>query len=343
MGMKRYKKLMFQVGILLFICALFIFLLEQQKKFITIDVSKRYENNKTIEISSFEQSENWQGNYSYDSGRVLEGKTSLTLTSWYGKETTIEKESRYSLRNGYTKGYISLFIPDKEKLNALTSLKLLLMSEKQKQEYDLTSQLNVGWNRAVVVIPAWKYITNMKFSIVSKNEEITEVNLDRFWIENSTSYTSDIIESKSKALSLRTIGERTYLFITTSQLEMFQFVDPEKINRGSVTISFIPEHAKKMQLSIGETMLEIDAVNPGTCVLYENKKSVKKTSLGSSKALDDLYVFIKAELKNGKILYSISNNGITYEQCGMLSIKANTPIEIGLQGSYLIDSYTVEY
>jgi len=343
MGMKRYKKLIFQIGILLFICALFVFFLEQQKKFITVDISKRYENNKTIELSGFEQSENWQGNYSYDSGRVLEGKTSLTLTSWYGKETTIEKESRYSLRDGYTKGYISLFIPDKEKLNALTSLKLELMSEKQKQEYDITSQLNTGWNRAVVVVPAWKYITTIKFSITSKIGVITEVNLDRFWIENSTSYTADIVESKSKALSLRTIGERTYLFITSTQLETFRFVDPEKINRGSVTISLIPEHTKKIRFSVNGTVLEIDGVNPNTCVLYENKKSIRKTSLGLSKALDNLYVFIKAELKNGKILYSISNNGVTYEQCGMLSQSTNTPIELGLQGSYLIDSYSVEY
>lgn len=343
MGMKRYKKLIFQIGVLLFICALFIFFLEQQKKFITVDISKRYENNKTIELSGFEQSENWQGNYSYDSGRILEGKMSLTLTSWYGKETTIEKESRYTLHDGYTKGYISLFIPDKEKLNALTSLKLVLANEKQKQEFNLATQLNVGWNRAVVVIPAWKYITNMTFSITSKKEGITEVNLDRFWIENNTSYTSDVIESKSKSLSLRTIGERTYLFISATRLETFPFIDPEKINRGSVTVSFIPEHTKKIQFSINGTMLEIDGANPNTCVLYENKKSIKKTSLGSSKALDDLYIFIKAELKNGKILYSISNNGVTYEQCGMLSQSTNTPIELGLQGSYLIDSYSVEY
>lgn len=341
--MKRYKKLLFQVGILLFVCAVFIFILEQQKKFITIDVSKQYESNKTIELSGFEQTENWQGNYSYDSVRVLEGKTSLTLTSWYGKETTIEKESRYSLRDGYTKGYISLFIPDKEKLDALTSLKLILISEKQKQEYNLTSQLNVGWNRAVVVIPAWKYITSIAFSIVSKSGDITEVNLDRFWIENSTIYTSDVVESKSKALSLRTIGERTYLFVSSTQMESFRFVEPEKINRGSVTISLIPEHTKRLRISLNGTTVEIDGSTPNTCVLYENGKLIKKAVLGSTKALDDLYVYVKAELSNNKILYSISNNGITYEQCGILSTSANTQIELGLQGSYLIDSYSVEY
>lgn len=341
--MKRYKKLLFQVGILFFICAIFIFILEQQKKFITIDISKQYENNKTVELSGFEQTENWQGNYSYDSGRVLEEKTSLTLTSWYGKETTIQKESRYALKDGYTKGYISIFVPDKEKLNNLTSLKLVLMNDKQKQEYDLASQLNVGWNRAAVVIPSWKYITNIAFNIVSKNDGITEVNLDRFWIENSTNYTSDIIESKSKSLSLRTIGERTYLFVSSTQMETFRFIDPEKINRGSVIISLIPEHGKKLQFSLNGTTIEIDTAYPNVCTLSALNKKVKKTVLGSSKALDDLYVYLKAELRNNKILYSISNNGVTYEQCGMLSTSANVPIKLGLQGSYLIDSYSVEY
>jgi len=343
MGMKRYKKLLLQVGILLFICAVFIFILEQQKKFLTIDVSKQYENNKTIELSGFEQTENWQGNFSYDSGRVLEGKTSITLTSWYGRKTSIQKESRFTLRKGYTNGFISLFVSDQEKLDSLTSLKFIVMNDKQKQEYDIASQLHVGWNRVAIVIPSWNYITNMTFSISSKEEGITEINLDRLWIENSTSYTSDIVDSKSKSLSLRTIGERTYLFVNAPQMESFRFNEPEKINRGAVVISVIPEHAKKLKLSLNGTSIMFDSVTPHICATYENGKLIKKTALGSTRALDDLYVYLKAELKSNKILYSISNNGVTYEQCGMLSQHSNTPIEISLQGSYLIDSYAVEY
>ena len=90
--MKRYKKLLLQVGVLLFICGTFLFILEQQKKFVTIDFSKRYAKNKTIELAGFEEGERWQGNYSYDSQRVLEGKSSITLSSWYGKENSIERE-----------------------------------------------------------------------------------------------------------------------------------------------------------------------------------------------------------------------------------------------------------
>jgi len=343
MGMKRYKKLLFQVGILLFIIAIFLFVLEQQKKFITVDFSKLYEANKTIELSGFEQTENWRGNYTYDSERFFEGKTSVVFSSWYGKENSIQKESSTVLRDGYTKGYISLFISDKQKKDSIRSLKAVIENDKQNKEYDLTSQLLVGWNKIVIVIPAWKNISKISFHILAKEGDVAEVNLDRFWVENSSQYMSDIIVTKSKSLSLRTIGDRTYLFVATPDFEQFHFEQPAQINRGIVTLSFIPEHAKKIQLLIDGTGVEIAGESMNLCTLTEKNMSVKKQALKSTKAPDDMYVFLKAEFKGDKIAYSVSNNGVTYEQCGVTTKSSSSGVTLGLQGSYLIDSYSVEY
>ena len=88
---KRYKPLLLQIGILLLILSIVIFFFAQKKQYINIDFSKLYEKNKTIELSGFEEGEPWEGNYSYDTERVMEGNTSITLTSWYAKENNIQK------------------------------------------------------------------------------------------------------------------------------------------------------------------------------------------------------------------------------------------------------------
>lgn len=343
MGMKRYKKLLFQVGILLFIVAIFLFVLEQQKKYITIDFSKRYESNKTVELSGFEQEENWQGNYSYDSERVMEGKSSIIFTSWYGKETIIQKERKYDLKQGYAKGYVSLYVADKDKILSLTSLKLILHSDKQKKEYDLRPQLNVGWNRIPFAVPAWNTITNISFHITSKENAITEVGLDRLWIENSSAYKADAVGSSSESLSLRTIGDRTYLFLAASTMETIEFKEPQRMKKGIVTISFIPEHTQKIIFGLNDTAMEISGNRMDVCTLTEQGTVAKKHNLANNKAPNDMYVFVQAELRKDKILYSLSNNGVTYEQCGIVSTHTTSPVKLSLIGSYLIDSYSVEY
>ena len=156
MGMKRYKPLLLQVGILILLISIGFFIIEQQKKFVTVDFSKHYAPNKTIEISGFEEGELWQGNFSYDSQRVLEGKSSITLSSWYGKENSIQSNKNTTVPPGYTNGYISLYIADKQKLANLQSLSLHLVGDSdKKKEYVLTPEIHVGWNRISISMPSW--------------------------------------------------------------------------------------------------------------------------------------------------------------------------------------------
>lgn len=343
-GMKRYKPLLLQVGVLLLILSVVIFILEQRKQFVSIDFSKRYQQNKTIELSGFENGERWQGNYSYDSERVLEGNSSITLSSWYGKENSIQKNQDTTLPPGYTNGYISLYVADKQNLSSIVSISLKLLGEKdQKKEYVLTPMVQLGWNRIAISVPSWKKITGESFSILSKPETIAEVNLDRFWIENTTVYTSDIISTKNKFLSLRTIGDRTYLFSASSFLENYLFTTPSFLRRGSIIVSLIPEHIKEMLLSLNGTSMKITGGNMNECLLYkDNDKPIKKV-LKKTAGKNNLYVFIKAEIQKSAVVYSLSNNGVDFESCGAVVSSQKKPIQLSLQGSCLIDSYTAEY
>ena len=344
-GMKRYKPLLLQIGILLLILSIVIFFLENRKQFISIDFSKHYSKNKTIELGGFEETERWQGNYSYDSQRVLEGKSSVTLSSWYGKENSIQNNQNSVIPYGYTKGYISVYVADKKNLSSLASFSLQLLGEgKQKKEYIYTSFLQVGWNRLVVDIPTtWKKITNRSFSITSKPTTIAEVNLDRFWIENTSIYNEDIVSSHTKSLSLRTIGDRTYLFSASPVLENYLLTTPSTIQKGSITISLIPEHAKEIALSLNNTSMKIGGNNMNECFLYGSSGVSTSKALHTASGKDDLYVFIKAEIRSGTIAYSLSNNGVDFEPCGAVVSSGKKAIQLTLHGSYLIDSYSVDY
>ena len=75
----------------------------------------------------------------------------------------------------------------------------------------------------------------------------------------------------------------------------------------------------------------------------KNNDTPAKKILQTSSGKNDLYVFMKGELSGGKITYSISNNGINYEVCGTAQMGQQGLIHLSLQGSYLIDSYAVEY
>ena len=344
MGMKRYKPLLLQVGILLLILSTALFVLEQRKQFVSIDFSKRYQQNKTIELSGFEEGERWQGNYSYDSVRVFEGNSSITLSSWYGKENSIQKNQDTTLPQGYTNGYVSLYVADKQNLSSIVSISLKLVGEKnQEKEYVLAPMVQLGWNRIAIPMPSWKKITGESFSILSKPETIAEVNLDRFWIENASVYISDIFSTRNQSLSLRTIGDRTYLFSSSPLLESYIFNTPSMIKKGFITVSLIPEHVKEMLLSLNGTSMKITGENMDECFLNKNDDKPIKKVLKKTAGKNNLYVFMKADIQNGTVVYSLSNNGVDFESCGTVTSSRIQPIQLSLQGSCLIDSYSAEY
>lgn len=342
--MKRYKPLLIQIGILLLFISLMLFINERQKKFITIDFSQRYDTNRTIELAGFEEGEQWRGNFSYDSQRVLQGKSSITFSSWYGLKNILSNDVVVTLKNGYSKGYVNLFILDKKNLSSIDSFQLVLSETTTKQsEYDLKPLLHTGWNRVPVVIPEWQKITHLSFAITSKPGEIAEVNLDRFWIENTSAYSSDVLTSKSQSMSLRTIGERTYLSLASPLVELYGLSVPPLIQKGVITVSLIPEHAKEIGLSMNGTAMKIAGKSMNECILYKNDAITTTKLLQTASGKDDMYVFLKAEVQSKKITYFISNNGVDFEACGSVITSGKKSIELSVQGSYLIDSYLAEY
>ncbi len=79
------------------------------------------------------------------------------------------------------------------------------------------------------------------------------------------------------------------------------------------------------------------------CVLQSQDNRDVKKILKNTSGQDNLYVFLKAEVRGDALAFSVSNNGVDFEQCGIVISKRREGVQLNLVGSYLIDSYNVEY
>lgn len=332
-----------QGGLLLLIIGCVFLFFENQKKYTQTDFSKRYFDNQTKEVSLFEIGDGWRGNFSYDTERAVEGKTSMTLTSWYGKESAVELTKTIPL-DGYTKGYILVFVKNKDELRMIKNMYLELSDNlKHKLTIPLEKNLTAGWNRVPFVVPAWKNIEHVKLGIVSAAQTIAEVNVDRLWIENTDSYTKDLITEKPKWLSLRTIGQRTYLYSFSPSPASYILADPQFLRSGTITASLIPERSKSITFGLNGTRIVIAGTDMKTCNAYAGNNAIVRKILTKTSAMNDFYVFLRATVKGDTITYDVSNNGIDYEQCASLKRGGKTRVELTLDGSYLVDGVQAEY
>ncbi len=330
----------FVVVALLAMIALF-YLSSSQKKIGTVDFTAKYKQMSPIELAGFEQGEGWQGNFTYDNGQVLEGNTSIVFTSWYGKENVISRQKQFDVK-GYQNGYLLLFVKNKEQLNALTSFTLTFQNNKNEKKTFPLSHLTTGWNRLAFTLPNWEKITSIEFSITSSPLLIAEINLDRLWLQKNDDYKNDISTSTNTS-SLRTIGNRVYYFSASEKAASYTFPQLQSFVRGTVSVALIPEHANSATLSLNGTSVNLSLSTPKTCILTNNKKESIKKNFTKTLFENSTYVFIKATTIKDKVQFSLSNNGVDFEDCGEIKMDGKSSPELHLTGSYLIDSYSFEY
>ncbi len=330
----------FVVVALLAMIALF-YLSSSQKKIGTVDFTAKYKQTPPIELAGFEQGEGWVGNFTYDNGQVLEGNTSAVFTSWYGKENTISQQKQFDVK-GYRNGYLLLFVKSKEQLSALTSLSLTFQNNKNEKKVFPLSHLTAGWNRLAFSLPDWEKITSTELSITSSPNLIAEINLDRLWLQKNDDYKNDI-NTSSNTSSLRTIGDRVYYFSASDKAVSYTFPQLQSFGKGTMTVAFIPEHAKKATFSLNNASLSLSLDSSRTCILANNKKESVKKTLTKNVFENNTYVFVKATTSKDKLKFALSNNGVDFEDCGEIKMDGKSGPQLLLEGSYLVDSYSFEY
>lgn len=341
--MRIRKNKLLQGGILLLIVAAVVFFFENQKSFVHTDFSQKFFNYKTKEVSLFEIGDGWRGNFTYDTERAVEGKTSMILTSWYGAKSEVTLTKTIPL-DSYSKGYVLIFVKDKTELGKMKDVYLELKEgPEQAQLIPLLKELKVGWNRVAFMVPNWKQLTSLSIGIESQPQTIAEINIDRMWIENTDAYTKELVTQKPTWLSLRTIGERTYLYSFSPEVASYTLANPSVIRSGTITIGIIPERAKTIRLGLNGTDVHVSGDNMKTCTVNANSKTVIRKLLSETSGSNDYYVFLRAVVKGNFVTYSISNNGLDFEECGTAGRARKEPITLSLDGSYLIDGIQAEY
>jgi len=341
--MRLKKNKILQGGILLLIVAAVVFFFENQTSFVQIDFSQKYFNHKTKEVSLFEIGDGWRGNFTFDTERAVEGKTSMTLTSWFGAKSEVTLTKTIPL-DSYSKGYVLIFVKDTKALGNMKDVYLELKEGPERvQLMPLLKELKVGWNRVAFMVPNWKQLTSLAIGIESQPQTIAEINIDRMWIENTDAYTKELITQKPVWLSLRTIGERTYLYSFSPEVVAYTLANPSKMRSGTITVGIIPERAKTIRLGLNGTDVYVSGDNMKTCTVNANGKTVVRKLLSETSGSNDYYVFLRAIVKGNSVTYSISNNGLDFEECGRADRIRKESITLSLDGSYLIDSIQAEY
>lgn len=341
--MRIRKSKLLQGGLVVLIIGIVVFFFENQKVFVQTDFSQKYFNHKTKELSLFEIGDGWRGNFTYDTERAVEGKTSMTLTSWYGAKSEVVLTKTIPL-DSYTKGYLLIYIKNRQELAKIKNIYLELSEgSNNSKNYNLLKDISVGWNRVAFLVPDWKSITDFAIGIESQPNSIAEVNIDRMWIENTDVYTKDLVAQKSTWLSLRTIGERSYLYSFSPELTTYALSKPSIMRSGTVTVGIIPERAKTIRIGINGTEAVLSGNNMKTCTVQANDKTVVRKLLKDTSGSNDYYVFLRITLKGSAITYSISNNGLDFEECGLATRTRKQPLTLSLEGSYLIDGIQAEY
>jgi len=323
-----------QGGIIILIIACVFWYFESQKKYIHLSMSEQYAPQATKEFSGFEEHDGWQGNYSFDTGRAMEGKTSMTFTSWYGKESTITLMREIELK-GYKRGTIMVFVKDTAQLRAVDKLYLeLYEGSEKKYTTALTTGLKAGWNTVTFTLPDLERINVVKLHIMSKPAVIAEINLDRLWFAKESIDTIPSFDGAHAQMSIRTLGNRTYLFVSPSSKQRYSLLNPPRMRGGSVTVGVIAERSGTIGLGVNGTTMQLMGGSHTTCM----GRQLKKVS-----GADDYYIFLRATIDHNAITYSVSNNDVDYEICGTVKRQTNDGPSLVVQGSYLIDSIDAEY
>jgi hypothetical protein len=182
-------------------------------------------NNYTIEVSGFEEEENWQGEYEVNDENFWEGKSSYIITSINNKPTslTLDKTINFS---DYSIFKILIYSGDEDNINNIKKLTLRFGNTKDRvyYEYDIR-KLTSGWN--VIQIPKksftssanrpglntdfWDKIDRVSLELTSLPKSTVELSVDRLWTERNDNYRNDFETANPNTLSIKSFNQKSYV------------------------------------------------------------------------------------------------------------------------------------
>jgi len=171
--------------------------------------------NPVLEIASFEESEKWAGDGEFDYSTFYLGESSLFLSSQNNSRSEVRLKLSKSF-NFQDFSYYKLFINPRTDVGNIEEFSLYFLGGNGNEFRYRIGNLNSGWN--LLTLEKEKFtssagdlgenlnINKVVFDLVSRPQTAASINLDFLWAEKSSHYTEEWVSSDSRFISLGKIG-----------------------------------------------------------------------------------------------------------------------------------------
>lgn len=191
-----------------------------------------------VEISHFEEDENWQGDGEVDFTNFYEGESSFRLVSRDNQEATLTLDKAFDLKEVLN---FKFFINLETDPGSIETLSLIFGNRDLSTSYQYSiRELKKGWNLIVLpkeyfvpstrrvaipeeespeevspekTTPGWSNIQKVAIEFVSRPKRVGAANFDFFWGEAEDNYQEDWNTASDKFLSLGKNGEKINLLV----------------------------------------------------------------------------------------------------------------------------------
>ncbi|PIY71775.1 hypothetical protein COY87_04405 [Candidatus Roizmanbacteria bacterium CG_4_10_14_0_8_um_filter_33_9] len=323
-----------------------------------LEWSQLYKNG-SIEIAGFKEGENWIGDYTYDSGRSLDGNTGINLFSQNESISEIKLNKNIDL-SSFNSILITVYIESEQIAQQTDNFTFSLITNNAKQYSIPISPLRRGWNMLTFPLPSFrdeknhetltdKHISSFGFTLSSTKNHISQITIDRLWAERyDKPYMSQVITLKSLSSSFRTIDQHTYLNLFSTGINRVSFPQLKQVTQFIFTCKVIPENKGSFGFfmssdNIPQSELSFLITHENNWVIEKSEKAQKSYQIATGKIQEFYNISIPFWLrmtKQGNTLsidYSINGNDFkNIAKTNDVHIESGT---IGLlsNGSFLID------
>jgi len=323
-----------------------------------LEWSEKNENG-SIEIAGFTEGENWEGNYTLDSERSIDGNSGLNLFSQNGQVQEIKLNKEVDL-SSFDSLLLTVYIENENVIQQPNNLILYLITNDKKQFSIPISPLKRGWNLLSLPLSSLtdekqnetlknKNILTFGFKLNSQKKQISQITIDRLWAEkNRRPYLSQISSLNPISTSLKTIDKHTFLNLFSSGINRLSFTQTEQLDNFTAIFKIIPE--SKGLFGFYMTSKNIPKSEISFIITNENKWKLENTqnenvtnNLVSGK-LQEFYnistpFWLRVIKKNDSLSIDYSTNGSLF-----LTITESNKVNIGTgtfgllsNGAFLLD------
>lgn len=334
-----------------------------------------YENyplDDIAEIAFFEDTEKWTGDGEFDYSSMVDGKSSLFLSSNNSyKAVATYKINKQLLLDGYRN--LKMFVNLKNTNADIESFVIKITNYRNENIFYTVRQLNQGWNLVIIELDKFSnsnkpnsgvnnnnfgQIKEVSYELVSLPKSTVSVNLDSLWLERNENYQNDWNFGDYKYFAIKKDNERTLPYVIGLSGTVATLKEIGSSDDFSFIVKFTPLGNGSYGLflrgdyhtSYGYYFL-VDGVESNGWKINKygsfngetKTKELARGEISNFKMEKNKDYYLKGELKKNNLVFFISIDGTQYTKLGEVTDNSFISGGVGIvtQGaSFTVDEIT---